>query len=403
MNTTSRSIIHTALAPEKDVENVVFVDGVDPDNLTMVALAVLHRRCRHVVLIGRPTNLNVPSKPFDPKTCRRGRDETDVPEHAERVLHSFAHRLRLFLDQLGCSEEQMPSMYDGGVAPITPMAHSTHVADFLLIKADGSVPNFKEYTEMIAQLDAASETDGGRGEAAMALMKDHVGKLIPLKQLVPNLNAEAANMGRGPPTVRFLVGGPLGPVQTVMTSSPELNVEAIYAQAATWEFANLFPNQFNVACDPQAAIKLTENPKCPVKFVTTDFCKEGLAFKLGDIEHDNTIPEVLRDMYALWYYLTGKPSQMTVFDVGPLFISDRDPTLVPLVPVKCTLGEDGLFRLEQVMATPETVGPGLVQATPATVDPAVSRKAKEQLLQALASLAEFKNTGGSESAGCVRP
>jgi hypothetical protein len=54
-------------------------------------------------------------------------------------------------------------------------------------------------------------------------------------------------------------------------------------------------------------------------------------------------------------------------------------------------------------ATPETVGPGLVQATPATVDPGVSRKAKEQLLQALASLAEFKNTGGSGSAGCARP
>lgn len=223
----------------------------------------------------------------------------------------------------------------------------------------------------------------------MALIEGHVGTLLPLSDLASNLNAEAKRTGQALPRVRFLVGGPLGAVQRLLAESPELGAQLndVSGQLATWNAssANLFPNQFNVACDPNAAIQLTSKPDCQMNLVTTEYCKTALTFELADIEHDQAIPPVVRQLYALWHGISGRPPRMTVFDVAPLFIPERPSAecLVPMVPVQCTL-EDGLFKLQQV-------GESLVQATPETVEPELSDRVQKLLLQALASLIEFRN------------
>ena len=171
---------------------------------------------------------------------------------------------------------------------MTPMAHATHVADFLFFRVDlvneewapgceppppdRSVVTYEEYSAIKAQLDARADTEGGRGAAAMALIEGHVGALLPLSDLASNLNAEAKRTGQALPRVRFLVGGPLGPVQRLLAESPELGAQLndVSGQLATWNAssANLFPNQFNVACDPNAAIQLTSKPDCQMNLVS---------------------------------------------------------------------------------------------------------------------------------------
>lgn len=54
-------------------------------------------------------------------------------------------------------------------------------------------------------------------------------------------------------------------------------------------------------------------------------------------------------LYDLWHALAGSPGAVTIFDVAALV--GAEGLAAPTVPVSCSLGVDGVFRLERAAAS----------------------------------------------------
>ena len=118
---------------------VVFVDCPDPDNFASViaALRLLQPRAGplHVVLTGRPTDLGAVSSGA---ALARAAGEVDVLADGVAVLQDAAARLEravLVADGFGGSGASV-RLYDGGLAPSTPISHAAHARDFLFDRSD---------------------------------------------------------------------------------------------------------------------------------------------------------------------------------------------------------------------------------------------------------------------------
>ena len=177
-------------------EPIVFVDCPDPDNFVLVVAANLLRGCTRVVLTGRPANFGIKSRPFSVRTCARAADEVDVESDAVLALRATAAHLKSVAASQGCSELKI---YDGGVAPDAPVAHAEHVHEFLfgrsdLGASDQGVLTIDSYRKIVADLDAKDD----RGPALRTLLASRLDDLLPLSQLVEDLDGK----------VECLVGGP---------------------------------------------------------------------------------------------------------------------------------------------------------------------------------------------------
>lgn len=356
------------MRPEPGLTEVVFIDSPDPDNFMMAAMAVKLRKCRHVVLSGRPANLGVESRTFSPKTCRRTLDEVDEPSHTEALQKDFAARLVYFFKEMGCAE--LPDVYDGGCAPHAPVTHAEHVHDFLFhrtdlagAKRDRKFLTFDDYKMLKAELDAAGPERAPKALELLASSPYPKPPILPLSKLVDFLD-------RSEDTLRFLIGSPLTAARELLKRiAPQTRgrLQSVHAQAAAWNVkaSNLFPNQFNVACDRAAADALLTGPAvadderltCPVYLVTTEVCKHALALE----------PETLQaalgggaagELYELWHAVTGCPPKLVVFDVGPMLTSWRDD-VVPMVPIECEFDADDVLQLSVVEASNILAAPPL--------------------------------------------
>ena len=117
---------------------VVFVDCPDPDNFASVIAALRLLRPRagplHVVLTGRPTDLGAVSSGA---ALARAVGEVDVLADGVAVLQDAAARLEraILVAGFGGSGDSV-RLYDGGLAPSTPISHTAHARDFLFDRSD---------------------------------------------------------------------------------------------------------------------------------------------------------------------------------------------------------------------------------------------------------------------------
>lgn len=344
------------MGAESEILEVCFVDSPDPDNFMMAAMAVKLRGCRHVVLSGRPANLSVESRSFSPKTCRRTADEVDEPEHSAALMNDFAARLMHFLKEMGCPEGTQ--LYDGGSAPHAPVTHAEHVHDFLFHRVDltsskgkRAILTFDEYKALKSELDAA-----GAGPLRAKRALDLIARSPYPVPAIESLDLLVKRLDAGTEKLRFLVGSPLTAVRDtlrrLMPATRE-RLHSVHAQAAAWNVAasNLFPNQFNVACDKEAAsVLLTgatddneERLRCDVFLVTTELCKTALAVEPAELQAALG-SKAAQELYELWHAVTGSPKKLVVFDVGPL-LSSWHKDIVPMVPITCRFDDDNVLQL----------------------------------------------------------
>jgi len=131
----------------KDVINVVFADGPDPDNFVF-ALAALrlidrkHGEMLHIVVSGRPVNFA--AKSFRPKDVKasgksiikllpRGAGEENNAVDGKAVLLDTIARLDRFLRSAGQGGKY--HFYYGLMAPNAPVSHQMHALSFLMDRA----------------------------------------------------------------------------------------------------------------------------------------------------------------------------------------------------------------------------------------------------------------------------
>ncbi|KAJ1449994.1 hypothetical protein M885DRAFT_533662 [Pelagophyceae sp. CCMP2097] len=375
------------------VRTVVFVDCPDPDNALLVLVAA-RRGALDVVLTGRPADLSVATRRFSPLTCRSNGEAGDEA-HSKLVLRAYA----AFLTDLAAMHGIYGlRLYDGGAAPVAPVAHAEHVQEWLFGRPDLGEPedeaddcaciavdpvshvsdwlsgdwrlfgaaaatpsaapphnivDFQQYTQLLARLNR--EPDGAARAKTARRWIESGGRrteLLPLQALGDALENE--------PWCAF-VGGPLTALRALLKQSEaRRTLTSVRAMFASWDCstANLFSNQFNVACDVAAAQALLskgpEQLKCPVRLFTTEFCKEALTLSPAQIARACS-PQIDR-LYRLWDCVTGNRHALVLFDVS-VALDAAAPGLVQTEAVECSLCDDGVFRLSlcresNIVATP---------------------------------------------------
>jgi len=362
---------------------VVFIDMPDPDNFVCV-LATYSLLVKdefgdseklHVVISGRPTNLAAKSltpKEFGSRLkagekigdlLKRGKSETDNKNHSTRVLEDGAVCLSLFLQRHGISPSKF-CIYNGGIAPNAPVSHRMHAREFLFDRADlvdpsrkqGSIINSTEYYELVKKFDDMSE-DGEREEAVLKVLRRAEGKNIfrPLSELVENI-------GKRP--LMFILGGPATGIQNLLglpavDSSFVRQISSLHGMYGAWDNAkpgsfNLFPNQFNVAADIEAACDLLirKRPQFPMYFVPTETCKhkqlsmtpEKLDALIREYYQTSGGGSILK-MYQLWFNIQGR-RPFFIFDMAPvLSASEKYRKIYTMLDVEASYDSEGVLRI----------------------------------------------------------
>ena len=187
--------------PTAPPETVVFIDGPDPDNFVLAVAAALRRNCRHVVLTGRPANLDVASRPFARDTCARPPDEVDVVEDSALVARATAAHLSRVAEAHGINDLKI---YDGGVAPVALVAHAAHVRECFFGRPDlagfgapGAGPR-RESSRTVRGSDASRRAGGAdrpRPSGARAGPDDGVLHAEGYRELLKSLEESGENRG----------------------------------------------------------------------------------------------------------------------------------------------------------------------------------------------------------------
>ena len=367
---------------------VVFIDMPDPDNFVS-ALATYkllfkecseekHRQVLHVVISGRPTNLE--SKSLTPKELgsllksgvkigdilKRSSTETDIMEHSERVLEDGAVCLANFLIRHGVDESSF-FIYNGGIAPSAPVSHRMHAREFLFDRADlvkpgrqqGEIITGEEYYELVRRFDNI-ENPKERAEKTLNILRRSTRSNVfrPIEDLLVNI---------GDQSVKIILGGPATAI-TKLLNHPTLgtkfyrHIHSLHGMYGAWDNAkpgtfNLFPNQFNVAADMDAAIDLLIRRRStfPMYFVPTETCKdkrlaldpESLKKILGNDLYERGNGTVVK-MYELWFNIQGR-RPFFIFDMAPVLSASKDyGHIYKMVDVNATFEEEaGVLRMSK--------------------------------------------------------
>ena len=311
---------------------VLFIDAPDPDNpAAAVALwSYLLKKKRghlHVVLTGRPVNLRT-GKCFSEnllvkKPILRQTWETTVPEHVKRVLEDSARGIAGYLTRCGVPLDSF-TIYDGGVARAAPLSDATHDWDFLFDRRDlvtqrredeGEILDPAEYRKLLDKYCTLDERE--RERTLFAILRRY--NLSPLDKLRSHLSK--------PWNRKFSVflGGPATAMVKLFKQTPCLSrkVTSVYAMFGSLcpGKGTLLPNQFNAACDIQAAKEaFVENQLFPgvvARFVTTETAKLSTYVLSAQEMAERGVNDHVVRLQVLWEWTHGNQPQ-PMFDVLPV-------------------------------------------------------------------------------------
>ena len=314
---------------------VVFVDAPDPDNPAALAAIAAEqvnvlRKSKphlHIVLTGRPVDLKTKKSVRLSKSeiVRQHHWESSVSEHAQKVMEDAAARFEGYLVRchLGLSDF---TIYDGGVAPSAPLSDSFHEWDFLFDRKDlitgkesdrGKVVSPEEYQSLIHNFNKFTEEE--RATKLLQLLRHY--NLAPLSVLRNTIRHTPGNI-----TV-FLGGPATGLVELFSDERADVRhkVSCVYGMFGALEpgKGTLLPNQFNVACDVEAACQfLVEDifPNARKYMVATETCKNcNLLVSAMDMSERN-IAEYFVKLQELWEW-THQNKVQPLFDIIPVMAS----------------------------------------------------------------------------------
>lgn len=313
---------------------VLFIDAPDPDNPAAIAALMRHvltakenfHQCLHVVLTGRQVNLRTRKTPSDEislEMLARQEDEESDFEHAQMALEDSAARIENYLKQCDFDLSRF-TIYDGGMAPHAPISDRVHVWDFLFDRKDlvteqkedcGDILTPKQYTTLVAQISDLSEED--REKKLKSILRSY--PLVPLSTLSEELKQDYVSE-----VVIFLGGPATALVQLFKGNSGEIlhKVTGLFGMFGALEpgVGTLLPNQFNVACDIDAASELIIDnlfPQADKYLVTSEMAKsENLIVSAEDLNKAG-VRSYFVDLQRLWES-EHKDTPQPLFDVLPV-------------------------------------------------------------------------------------
>lgn len=318
---------------------ILFLDSPDPDNPASAAAIYKHIISPqdqegtidlhlHIVLTGRPVDLST-SKALDGvlslQSITRQSWEKNNPYHAQKVLCDAAARFENYLKQCGIDIATV-TIYNGGVAPNAPISDQVHDWDFLFDRKDlitgqaadqGQILSPKEYSSLVNEISTLSQED--REKKLLSLLRPY--QLTPLSALKHKLEHENCE-------VILFIGGPATAVVELFegerSASIRSKVVGLYAMFGSLEPGKrtLLPNQFNVACDIEAACDLFVGnlfPQAEKYLITTETAKDPELVVSAQELHERGVSSYFVKLQELWESThQGKPQPM--FDVFAVMV-----------------------------------------------------------------------------------
>jgi inosine-uridine nucleoside N-ribohydrolase len=257
---------------------LALIDTPDPDNFVQIlALHRLNPAAKiHVAVTGRPVRFKA--------TAEHADWEWDL-RSSLMVQQASAARLHTFLERFGIKGTKV---YDGGIAPRTPIPHHLHFEDYYKYLDIDPLSTWR-YSELEPQEE-----------------------LVKLLLELPEKSVPAA------------VGGPMTGLNQLIVRNPGVarRLSEVHAMFATWgkvklmQFDNKPRGAFNVVCDPQAAHFVLCGLTCPIYLMPTEVTRvQAIGFRnpreLQKLLPDNAGCRLLHDLYGLWYETAVKPRQKT--------------------------------------------------------------------------------------------
>lgn len=318
-------------------EVILFIDAPDPDNAAAALALWRHvmqegkRGCLRIVLTGRPVDLRTSKRlgdslPISNQILRQSW-ETDVPEHAERLLEDSAQRLANYLHKCGVPHNAYV-IYHGGIAPEAPLSDAVHDWDFLFDRRDlatgrqeerGEIVAPKEYESLVSRFCHLSE-EQREAEILSHLRCYPLAPLDELRSLLSNRDCSG---------IKIFLGGPATALLQLFSGrngcTRLIKVKEFFGMFGSLNpgKTTLLPNQFNVACDLQAAKEVFCNDDflhVDKYLVTTETCKQHpLVVSAQEMEGRGMNPYVVK-LQRLWE-ATHKNVPQPMFDVIPVMAS----------------------------------------------------------------------------------
>lgn len=355
----------------QNTTTILFIDAPDPDN-PAAAMAlwryVLRKKGRlRIVLTGRPVNLRT-TKRFSERVLvkeqiARQKWEVNVPGHALRVLEDSAARVANYLERCGVPSNSF-TIYDGGVAREAPLSDIAHDWDFLFDRKDlvtqkdedkGEMLDPSEYKELVAKYCGFSEAE--REQTFLATLRRY--DLTPLEKLRTDIGRVWT--GR----VAVFLGGPATALVRLFVGRTHLcnKVTSFYAMFGSLHpgKTTLLANQFNAACDLQAAREVFVDGmfrQVRAHLVTTETSKLPTFLLSAQEMQERGMPEHVVKLQRLWELTHGDRPQ-PMFDVLPVMASlpaHRDCFTwceKKAVLIKACAGDQEVFSLKDVEAEEE--------------------------------------------------
>lgn len=313
---------------------VLFIDAPDPDNYASAAAVSKHvlanqakfHQHLHIVLTGRPVNLKTSKAPSGvlllESIARHGWEENN-PMHAKMVLEDAAVRLENYLAKCNIDVSTM-TIYDGGVAPCAPISDKVHDWDFLFDRKDlasgeegdrGNILTPQEYSVLVEEVSALSEEE--REDKLSSYLRPY--PLVSLSALRTELEQDHVAK------VVLFLGGPATALVQLLGGSNRVKlrskVTSLYGMfGALKPGSGMLPNQFNVACDVEAACNLfIDNllPRAEKYLITTETAKsKSLILSSQDLQGIG-IGSYFVNLQRLWESTHGGSAQ-PLFDVLPV-------------------------------------------------------------------------------------
>ena len=318
------------LVARQGICTVLFIDAPDPDNpsaATALWSYVLKKKGHlHIVLTGRPVNLRT-NKRFSEhlpirKQISRQKWETAVPEHSRRVLEDSACRIARYLMKCGVPLDSF-TLYDGSVARQAPLSDVAHDWDFIFDRRDlvtqgredeGEILDPLEYKQLVDKYSSLSEVE--REQTFLSFLRRY--NLTSLEELHSHLSKPWNRR------IAVFLGGPATALVKLFKPRPHLchKVSSFYAMFGSLSpgKGTLLANQFNAACDLQAAKEVFINnlfPGIKAHLVTTETAKLSTFLLSAQEMAEGGVNDHVVKLQRLWEWTHGNRPQ-PMFDVLPV-------------------------------------------------------------------------------------
>lgn len=317
---------------------VLFIDAPDPDNPASAAAIIKHILATtqggtqidshlHIVLTGRPVDLKTAKDSSGVlllESIPRQAWEEEEPLHAQKVLEDAAARLENYLKKCNVDVSNV-TIYDGGVAPCAPLSDRVHDWDFLFDRKDlvtqqeadrGSILTPEEYKVLVDEISSLSAEE--REQKLLSLLRPYMlSSLLPLRSELEKKTCDDVVLFLGGPATALvqLFKGEIG-------SKIRPKVVSLYGMFGSLQpgVKTLLPNQFNVACDIEAACNLFVSnlfPQAEKYLITTETAKSEALMLSSQVLQKEGIASYFVELQRLWEY-THKGKAQPLFDVFPV-------------------------------------------------------------------------------------